>query len=55
MNAVVEVVEIVEITVDSGAVKSVWPIRKKGVARTKATNTVRLAAAIVIGTALSAR
>ena len=30
-----EVQEIVEITVDSGAAKSVWPIRKKGVARTE--------------------
>ena len=33
-----------EITVDSGAAKSTRPIRKKGVARTKSTKTVRLAA-----------
>ena len=45
MNAVNVVQEIVEITVDSGAAKFAWPIRKKGVARTKATKTVRLAAA----------
>ena len=45
MNAVDVVQEIVVITVDSGAAKSVWPIRKKGVARTQATRTVRLAAA----------
>ena len=37
--------EIVEITVDSGASTSVWPIRKKFAARRKATKTVRLAAA----------
>ena len=42
MNAV-DVVQ--EITVDSGAAKSVWPIRKKGVTRTNATKVVRLAAA----------
>ena len=35
-------------TVDSGTVRSVWPIRKKGVTRTKATNTVRLQAAKVL-------
>ena len=45
MNAADVVQEIVEITVDSGAAKSVWPIRKQGVARTEATKTVRLAAA----------
>ena len=38
MNAIDVVQEIIEITVDSGAAKSVWPIRKK-------TKTVRLAAA----------
>ena len=31
---------------DSGAAKSVWPIRKKDVTRTKATKTVLLAAPI---------
>ena len=40
MNAVDMVQEIVEIIVDLGAAKSVWPMRKKGVAR-----TVRLAVA----------
>ena len=45
MNAVDVVQEIVEITVDSGAAKSVRPIRMKGVARPNATKTVRLAAA----------
>ena len=45
MSAVDVVQEIVEITVDSGAVKSVLPIRKKGVTRTEARKTVRLAAA----------
>jgi ribosomal protein L14 len=30
-----EVNEVVEITVDSGASRSVWPRRKKGVTRTK--------------------
>ena len=37
--------EIVEVAFDLGAAKGVWPIRKKGVTRTKATKTVRLAAA----------
>ena len=37
MNAVDVVQEIVEITVASGDAKGVWPIRKKGVARTEAT------------------
>ena len=41
---VVVLQEIVELTVDSGAATSVWPIRKKSVARTKATKTVRMAA-----------
>ena len=45
MSAVDVVQEIVEIIVDSGAAKSVWPIRQKGGTRTKATKTVRLAAA----------
>ena len=40
MNAVDVVQEIV-----GRAVKSVWPIRRKGVTRPKATMTVRLAAA----------
>ena len=43
MNEIDVVQEIVEITVDSGAAKSVWPIRQKVVTRTKATNTVKLA------------
>ena len=33
MNAAEEVNEVVEITVDSGAARSVWPKRKKGVKR----------------------
>ena len=37
--------EIVEITVDSGAAKGIWPIRTKGDTRTKVTKLVRLAAA----------
>ena len=45
VNAVEAVLEIVEITVDSGAAKSVWPSRKKGVERTMSTRTVKLAAA----------
>ena len=45
VNAVGVVKEIVEITVDSGDAKSVWPIRKEGVARTNGTKTVRLAVA----------
>ena len=44
VNAVEAVQEIVEITVDSGAAKSVWPSRKKVVERTKSTRTVKLAA-----------
>ena len=40
-----EVQEVVDITIDSWVATSVWPIRKKGVTRTKATKTVRLAAA----------
>ena len=35
MNAIETVQEVVEITVDSGAAKSVWPSRKKVVERTK--------------------
>ena len=45
MQAVPEMPEIVHITVDSGAAKREWPIRKKGVTRTNATKTVRLAVA----------
>ena len=45
VNAVDVVQEILEITVDSIAAKSVWPSRKKGVTRTTATKTARLAAA----------
>ena len=45
MNAVDVVQEIVEISVDAGAAESAWPIRRKRVTRTKATKTVRLAAA----------
>ena len=37
--------EVVEVTVDSGASKSVWPIGKKGVERTKGGVKVKLAAA----------
>ena len=45
VNEVVVVQEMVEITVDPGAAKSVWLLQQKGVARTKAKKTVRLAAA----------
>ena len=45
VNAIETVQEVVEITVDSGAVKSVWPSRKKGVERTKSKKAVKLAAA----------
>ena len=45
VNAVEAVQEILEITVDSGAAKSVWTCRKKGVERMKSTRTVSLAAA----------
>ena len=45
MGAVDVVQEIVEITIDAVVAKSVWPIRKKGDARTKATKAMRLAAA----------
>ena len=37
--------EVVEVTVDSGASKSVWPFKKKEVARSKGGKSVRLAAA----------
>ena len=40
-----EVNEVVEITIDSGAAKSVWPAKKKGVRRSKLSKPVRLAAA----------
>ena len=39
VNAIETVQEVVEVTVDSGAAKSVWPSRKKGVERTKSTKT----------------
>ena len=42
MNAIDVVQQIVDITVDSGAETSVWPIRRKGVARTKEMKKVRL-------------
>ena len=41
VNAVAVVQEIVEITLDSGAAKSVWSIRNKGATSAKATKTVR--------------
>ena len=44
-NAIETVQVVVEITVDSGAAKSVWPSRKKGVERTKSKKAVKLAAA----------
>ena len=37
--------EVVEVTVDSGASRSVWPRKMKGVVRTKGTTKVKLAAA----------
>ena len=43
VNAVDAVQEIVDITVDAGASKSVWPIRKETATNTKAAMTVRLA------------
>ena len=45
VNAIETVQEVVEITVDSGAAKSVWPSRKKGDERTKSKKAVKLAAA----------
>ena len=45
VNAIETVQEVVEITVDSGAAKSIWPSRKKGVERTKSKKAVKLAAA----------
>ena len=41
----VEVNEVVEVTIDSGAAKSVWQINKNGVTRQKAIENVRLMAA----------
>lgn len=41
----VNVQETIDITVDSDASKSVWPVKKKGVQRCKKVNTVKLAAA----------
>ena len=43
INAVTN--EVVEVTVDSGASKSVWPMTKTGVRRSKLAKPVRLAAA----------
>ena len=43
INAVVE--EVVEVTVDSGASRSVWPMHKKGVRRSPLRKQVKLAAA----------
>ena len=45
MNSVDEVQEIVEITINCWAAKSVWPIQKKGVVRTKSRKGAKLAAA----------
>ena len=45
VNAIEIVQEVVEITVDSGAAKSVRPSRKQGVERTKSKKAVKLAAA----------
>ena len=44
-NAIETVQEAVEIPVDSGAAKSIWPNRKKGVERTKSKKALKLAAA----------
>ena len=43
INEVVQ--EVVEVTVDSGAARSVWPMKRKGVVRSKGTRKVKLAAA----------
>ena len=43
INEVVQ--ELVEVTVDSGAAKSVWPMKRKGVVKNKGTKKVKLAAA----------
>jgi hypothetical protein len=45
VGAVEEVNEIIEVTIDSGAAKSVWPLKKKGVTRTKTGKNYKLAAA----------
>jgi hypothetical protein len=45
VNQVEEIDEVVEVTVDSGAARSVWPLGRKGVTRTKLTKAVKLAAA----------
>ena len=45
LNAIETVQEVVEVTVGSGAAKSVWPSRKKGVERTKSKKAVKLTAA----------
>ena len=41
VNAIDVAQKIVEITVDSGAAKSAWPIREMGVGRTMVTKTGR--------------
>ena len=43
INEVVQ--EVVEVTEDSGAARSVWPMKRKGVVRSKGTKKVKLAAA----------
>jgi len=43
INEVVQ--EVVEVTVDSGAARSVWPMKRKGVVRSRGTRKVKLAAA----------
>ena len=43
INAVTE--EVVEVTIDSGASRSVWPMTKKGVHRSPLRKKVKLAAA----------
>ena len=41
----VEVNEVVEVTIDSGAAKSVWPVDKGGVSRRRTSDNVKLMAA----------
>ena len=45
VNSVEVAQEIADTTVDSSAAKSVWPIQKKGVVRTKSQKEVKMAAA----------
>ena len=45
INGVEMAQEVVEVTVDSGASKSVWPMKKKGVVRCKRNKQIKLAAA----------